>query len=388
MADSRIQDLEEAASLQAQDLLVLEQSSTAKKITGATLISDLAELLDGHGGISSITYTPPASGSLAGTLTINYADGSTPVTVNVTNGRGISNLTWAESGTAGNGRTHTGTFSYNDNTTSQVVIKDGLKGDTGAQTYVWIKWANVQPTSDNDMQDSPGPFIGIYVGLNSAAPTAYTSYQWYEYKGTKGDGIIDVTPPANAGRQGTQDTYTIYAGPTLADKYQVGSFTVYNGRDGEGQVVTVNEKEPTNGNVQLDTGDIYDTPINKSQEDINADYLSWFGGAKFLTAVVPEKTGGVSGGVTFAVSQTETSSFLVMCVAPDTKGTQINVLTYNSATGTFVGKDYWHRASSNATTSYSYNDALGQFTISNSATAYSVAALVITLRGAQPTIVT
>lgn len=89
--DARIQDLTPADSIQAADRFVLEQAGQAKSLTGQILLNDLATALDGHGGISDITYTPPESGSLDGTLTITMAD-TTTYDVTVTNGNGIESI--------------------------------------------------------------------------------------------------------------------------------------------------------------------------------------------------------------------------------------------------------------------------------------------------------
>lgn len=91
MADKRIQDLTPAESVQLADRFVLEQAGQAKSLTGQILIDDLAAALDGHGGISDITYTPPESGSLDGTLTITMAD-ETTYDVTITNGNGIESI--------------------------------------------------------------------------------------------------------------------------------------------------------------------------------------------------------------------------------------------------------------------------------------------------------
>lgn len=91
MADKRIQDLTPATSVQTNDLFVLEQSGAAKSLTGQILINDLATYLDGHGGISDITYTPPVAPSLDGTLTITMAD-ETVYSVTVKNGNGITSI--------------------------------------------------------------------------------------------------------------------------------------------------------------------------------------------------------------------------------------------------------------------------------------------------------
>ncbi|MBR3272586.1 MAG: hypothetical protein IKF98_01590 [Clostridia bacterium] len=91
MADKRIQDLTPATSVGTSDRFVLEQSGQAKSLTGQVLIRDLTAALDGHGGISDITYTPPVSPSLDGTLTLTMADEST-YDVTITNGNGIESI--------------------------------------------------------------------------------------------------------------------------------------------------------------------------------------------------------------------------------------------------------------------------------------------------------
>ena len=91
MSDKRIQDLTPASSVGLADRFVLEQSGQAKSLTGQVLIADLASALDGHGGISGVSYTPPVAPSLDGTLAITLAD-NTSYDVTITNGNGISSV--------------------------------------------------------------------------------------------------------------------------------------------------------------------------------------------------------------------------------------------------------------------------------------------------------
>lgn len=91
MADKRIQDLPSASSVQLNDLFVLEQNGAAMNLSGQTLVTDLAAFLDGHGGIASVTYTPPVAPSLNGTLTLTMADGTTN-SVTIANGNGIASI--------------------------------------------------------------------------------------------------------------------------------------------------------------------------------------------------------------------------------------------------------------------------------------------------------
>lgn len=182
MADKTIGDLNYAPGTVDDNntLFVVQQSGAAYKLDGHAFIIALTTILDGHGGVSSITKTG-ASG-LVDTYTITYADATT-TTFTVTNGKGISSI--AKTGTAGLVDTYT--ITYTDSTSSTFTVTNGAKGDTGDAWYVWIKYAGQQPTSDADMGDTPDNWIGIYSGTSSTAPAHYTSYTWFEYKGDKGD---------------------------------------------------------------------------------------------------------------------------------------------------------------------------------------------------------
>lgn len=186
MADKSISELVAATAVNAADLFVLEQGGAAKKLTGQTLENWLVSFADGHGGIQSIEYTAPVSPSLVGSMLVTMAD-TTTADIPVYNGRSITDITWTTSGTAGNGRTHTGTITYNDGTTSTVTFKDGVKGNTGAASYVWIKYAGQQPTRNADMGNNPDKWMGVYSGTSSTAPANYTDYAWFEIKGNTGD---------------------------------------------------------------------------------------------------------------------------------------------------------------------------------------------------------
>lgn len=62
--------------------------------------------------------------------------------------------------------------------------QDGSDGTDGRN--VFIKYADDEPTSDEDMKDVPSAWIGIYNGTATSAPAHYTSYQWYNFKGAPG----------------------------------------------------------------------------------------------------------------------------------------------------------------------------------------------------------
>jgi hypothetical protein len=218
MADRAISDLTRVTSVGATDLFVLQQNGTAKSLTGQVLENWLLEFADGHGGIQSITKTG--------------STGTNPVV-------------------------DTYRILLTDETYTDIKVTNGVKGDTGAAAYVHIKWASQNPTSDSQLSDLPDDWIGIYSGTASTAPKTYSSYTWFEYKGDKGDtgdSITAVEKTSGTGAGGTSDTYTVYAGTS---KKAVGTFTVRNGMDGSGSVVTVNSQSPdTAGNVTVTGTDI------------------------------------------------------------------------------------------------------------------------------------
>lgn len=90
MADKTIGQLVAATNITPTDLFVLEQSGTAKKLTGQILENWLVSYADGHGGIQSIVKT--STSGLVDTYTITLAD-TTTVTFTVTNGRAITDIT-------------------------------------------------------------------------------------------------------------------------------------------------------------------------------------------------------------------------------------------------------------------------------------------------------
>lgn len=220
MANKSINTLDNASSLANADLFVIWQDSTntAKNLTGQQFTTWLTALADGHGGIASIT--------------------------------------WTTSGTSGNGQYHNATIHYADGTTSTFQVRDGLKGNTGAQTYVHIKYSLEEPTQDSDIGDNPAPWMGIATGTSSSAPSSYTAYTWYRIRGDQGEqgySIDTVNWVSNSsGTQyspGSYDTYNVILNDDNATV--ASTFSVYNGMNGEGAVNTVDGLTPdANGDVK------------------------------------------------------------------------------------------------------------------------------------------
>lgn len=257
MADKAIGSLVQTSTIGLNDLLVLEQNNTAKSITGQNLVSQLATELDGHGGIASIAKTGSA--------------GTNPVV-------------------------DTYTVTYADATTTTFTVTNGKKGSTGAQTYVWIRYANRQPVADSDLTTTPDAWIGIYTGTSSTAPTAYGSYDWYQYKGDTGNtgAAAQLTSTAieyQAGASGTSAPTGAWSStiPTVPQgeylwtrttlTFNSGNPVVFYavaraGVDGTGTgtVQSVNSITPDgNGDVELSASDIGTTTVNVSvQDELNA----------------------------------------------------------------------------------------------------------------------
>ena len=181
MADKSIDQLNAAEKIYATDLFVLQQSGSAKKLTGQVLLNWLTAAADGHGGIQSIEKL--STSVLADTYRITLAD-TTVFDFVVNNGRGITGI----SKTSTSGLVDTYTISYNNGTTSTFSVKNGEKGGKGDNAYIWIKYASQKPTeSSHSMGDIPDNWIGIYSGNASTAPTDWKQYKWYKFKGEKGN---------------------------------------------------------------------------------------------------------------------------------------------------------------------------------------------------------
>lgn len=280
MADRSITALPEATTLASPDLFVLSQGNQAKSATWQLIIGYLTTALDGHGGINSVDYTAPTSGSLSGTLTINLADG-TSENFTITNGKGISSVT--KSAAVPPSLIDTYTITYNDNTTYTFTVSNGksissivdkwavstsastepstwydnpqqmtptnkyewhyqiitmndastvetdkavigVYGDTGQDWHVFFKWSAEEPDSDSDMSNVPDNWIGVYSGTSTTPPTTYTSYTWYEYKGEKGNTGTSIIGITKTGSSGAVDTYTV----NFSDGTKT-TFTVTNG---------------------------------------------------------------------------------------------------------------------------------------------------------------
>ena len=241
MADKSIEQLAAANAVQSTDLFVLQQSGTAKKLTGQTLENWLLAMADGHGGIQSIKKV--STSGLVDTYRITLSD----------------------------------------TTTTTFTVTNGAKGDKGNQTYVHIKWAATENPADYDLSDIPDAYIGISTATTSTAPTSASAYKWYHYKGETGDtgapatlvskaiqymaadrgdvipsgSWLDRIPVVEMGRYlWTRTTLVFNTGDPVVS-YSVGRM----GIDGAGTVSTINNIAPDpNGNIEFHPENLLDNP--------------------------------------------------------------------------------------------------------------------------------
>jgi hypothetical protein len=90
--------------------------------------------------------------------------------------------------------------------------------------YTFVKYSAI--TQNSDMKDTIDAWVGIYNGTSQTAPTAYTSYLWYEIKGEDGDSGADFVI------LGTYADLTALRAavpsPSVGDMYNVGAAAPYN----------------------------------------------------------------------------------------------------------------------------------------------------------------
>lgn len=286
MADKPISELIAATQVTPSDLFVLEQSGTAKKLTGQVLENWLLSFADGHGGIQKLEKV--GTDGLVDTYRITFAD-TTVFDYVVTNGRSVDSIRK----TSTSGLVDTYSISYNDGTANQFTVTNGAKGDKGDNTYLWIKYASQQPTaSSHSFGDVPDAWMGIYYGSLDSAPASWDMYRWYKIKGDTGDtGAAATLLSSSVTYQVSTSGTTIPSGAWLDSVPSVaqGSYlwtrviNTFNsgspiisysvsrmGIDGTGTVISVNTVSPDiNGNVTLSAdriavSSIDSTPVSEA----------------------------------------------------------------------------------------------------------------------------
>ena len=321
MADKSIFDLTLQSTFGVNDRLVVGNyaNNDAEAILGQTLISLLTTALDGHGGIQSIAKTSSSgTNPVVDTYTITYADAST----------------------------------------STFTITNGLKGDTGAQTYVYLRWAHEctgtppVPSSWSSTTSEPDDWIGIGTGTSSSAPTNVNSYKWYKYKGETGaTGIAAAITTQTVRYQASTSGTTVPSGtwsstiPSVAQGSYLWTRTVLNfndgttvtsysvgrmGIDGSGAVSTVNNVGVDSGttNITLTGGDIALNSTNPANVAVVTDANGKFAPAN-ISATELNMLSGASGNIQ---NQITANLMYMRSVTVATSGWTAGTLT--SASGT------------------------------------------------------
>lgn len=242
MADKSIFELTLQTTFTSNDRLVVGNyaNSDAEAITGQTLVNLLATSLDGHGGIQSIIKTS--------------STGTDPVV-------------------------DTYTITMADTTTTTFTVTNGLKGDTGLQTFIYFRWAHVQPSSWSDTTSQPDEWMGVYAGTATTPPTTVSAYTWVKVRGETGEtgqaaSISSQSVTYMESTSGTivpsgswsENVPSVTPGNflwtrtqlTFNDGSTVTSYSVSRyGIDGTGAVSSVNGQSPDiNGNVALTANNV------------------------------------------------------------------------------------------------------------------------------------
>ena len=124
-------------------------------------------------GDAGTTFTPAVSEE--GVISWSNNDGKTnPSSVNIKGPKGDTGATGPQGPAGADGQDGA----------------PGADGQDGVSAYVWITYSANQPTQDSDMTSTPSPWMGIYAGTSSTAPTHYTDYTWYKIKGADGQAVL------------------------------------------------------------------------------------------------------------------------------------------------------------------------------------------------------
>lgn len=309
MADKSIEQLNPAERVNLSDLFVLQQSGTAKKLTGQVLKNWLLELAQGHGGITSIALQ--STSGLNKTYRITLAD-DTFFDMTVADGKGITSV--AKTGTSGLVDTYT--MKFNAGSDFVFTVKNGDKGDKGDADRLYFKFASQKPTdSSHSMGDVPDEWLGFYAG--TTPPSGWQDYTWVRIKGDKGDKGDAAKLTNHSTTYMVSDSGTIVpSGSWVADVPNVpqGKFlwtrTVLNfntgdpvtsysvsrmGLDGSGAVSSVNGKDPDpTGNVRVNAEDIT-TSGGQSVEAVIADITDELGKkASSVNGQLPDTDGAIT----------------------------------------------------------------------------------------------
>ncbi len=182
MADRSVGELIPIKAMSPEALLLVEQDGVAKKMSGQQLENWLLSLQKVHGTIKNWRIDPLPDG-LTFNLVLILTD-DTEITVPIKNGKSIESIKFKGSA----GLVDTYTIHYNAGPDDTFTVKNGAKGDTGAATYTFIRYASEDPSHEpHSFGTIPDAWMGVYVGPRSEAPTLWSDYQWMKIEGRQGD---------------------------------------------------------------------------------------------------------------------------------------------------------------------------------------------------------
>lgn len=206
MADSTIGNLPAASQITANDLFVLEQNGEAKKLLG----SILTEYVDRDVVDVQVTSVLP---TLNPTASFDAETGV--LTLGIPRGLGIANI--AKTSTSGMVDTYTVTL---DKAPSQSVATTFTFTVTNGNAI-----SQIVPIS---AQHTPGSMDRYAIDMTNGSSVVFDVYNGTN--GTDGVSIASVEKASGTGAGGTTDVYNIM----LTTGEVGGTFSVYNGSDGEG----------------------------------------------------------------------------------------------------------------------------------------------------------
>lgn len=209
MADSTIGSLPAASEITSQDLFVLEQNGEAKKLLG----SILEDYVDRNIVDVTVTSVAPTANP-----TVSYDSSTGALVLGIPRGLGIANI--AKTDTSGLVDTYTVTL---DKAPSQQVATTFTFNVTNGNAITQITPISAQhiPGSMDryaiDMSNGTSIIFDVYNGANGT-------------NGTNGVSIASVQKASGTGAGGSTDVYNVI----LSNGTVGGTFSVYNGADGQG----------------------------------------------------------------------------------------------------------------------------------------------------------
>lgn len=206
MADSTIGSLPAASEITSQDLFVLEQNGEAKKLLGSILEDYL------NRDIMNVTVTSVAP---TANPTVSYDSSTGALTLGIPRGLGIANI--AKTNTSGLVDTYTVTLDKAPSQSVATKFTFTVTNGNAISQIIPISAPHTPGSTDRyaiDMTNGTSVVFEVYNGAN----------------GTDGVSIASIEKASGTGAGGTTDVYNVI----LSTGEIGGTFTVYNGSDGQG----------------------------------------------------------------------------------------------------------------------------------------------------------